>query len=175
MDRYDFPFTQFSTFLLQIFSTFSSASADKTGRGEPVQVTRGRGADYVAYVYASIGSTIICRLYAINSFTPCTSHSATQSRSFRFKVKIFIRSALAGGPKNFSTGARTRCRRPYPQPLQMDEIGHGSFLQSADRSDHQPASFHHSIDFEHDLTVLSWGISVVCINNKVGKGSQQHN
>jgi hypothetical protein len=23
--------------------------------------------------------------------------------------------------------------------------------------------------------ILSWGISVVCINNKVGKGSQQHN
>jgi hypothetical protein len=24
------------------------------------------------------------------------------------------------------------------------------------------------------IIILSWGISVVCINNKVGKGSQQH-
>jgi hypothetical protein len=147
MDRYDFPFTQLSAFLLQMFSTFSSASADEMGRAG--------GADYVAYVYVPIGSIITCQLYTVNLFRQTPSHSSTQSRSFRFKVEIFIPSALAGGPKNFSTGDRTRCRRPYPQPLQMNEIGHGSIFQNADRSDHQPASFHQRTVFEHELTVLS--------------------
>ena len=42
MDRYDFPFTQFSTFLLQMNSNFSSGSADETGGGaggKPVEIT----------------------------------------------------------------------------------------------------------------------------------------
>jgi hypothetical protein len=34
----------------------------------------------------------------INPFRPSPSHSATETRSFRFSVKIFGRSALAGAP-----------------------------------------------------------------------------
>ena len=46
-----------------------------------------------------------------NHFRPSQSHSATESQLFRFSVKIFSRSALAGGPeKNFFTVTRTRCR-----------------------------------------------------------------
>ena len=45
MDRYDFPFTQFSIFLLQMNSNFSSGTADETGGegGEPVQITGAPG------------------------------------------------------------------------------------------------------------------------------------
>ena len=46
----------------------------------------------------------------INPFRPSPSHSATQSQSFRFSVKIFSRSALAGGARKKIWGARTRCR-----------------------------------------------------------------
>ena len=57
----------------------------------------------------------------INSFRPSPSHSATDSRSFRFSVKIFSQFDIAGRPKIFLgrkfffTGVLTRyrwnCRR----------------------------------------------------------------
>jgi hypothetical protein len=49
----------------------------------------------------------------INPFRRSWIHSDSDSQSSRFSVKIFSRSALAGGPENFFfTGAWTRSLRP---------------------------------------------------------------
>ena len=55
----------------------------------------GPGSDYVAHIFVFIGSVILCRLHKLTLFRP-TSRSATEGLSFRFSVKIFSRSALAG-------------------------------------------------------------------------------
>jgi hypothetical protein len=50
---------------------------------------------------------IICRLYklTLSDQAQVTLHSPTDSQSFRFSVKVFSRSALAGGSeKIFSPG-----------------------------------------------------------------------
>jgi len=81
-------------------------------------------ANVVVFVDVSIGSTIIRRLYKLTlSDQPQVILQLTVGLSDLVQ-RFFCRSAFAGGPKNFSTGARTRCRRPCPQPLQMNEIGH---------------------------------------------------
>ena len=60
-------------------------------------------------------SSVVSLLYKLNPFRPSPSHSATYSQSFRFSVKIFSRSALAGrrAEKFLLTGPRTRSRRPW--------------------------------------------------------------
>ena len=74
------------------------------GRGQPVQINGARDPDYVAYVFV-LRSIIISRLYQLTDvFTPNPSHSATVTWSFRFSVKIFSRSPLAGGGKVFFLG-----------------------------------------------------------------------
>ena len=48
----------------------------------------------------------------INSLRPSQSHSATESQSLRYRVKIFSRPAPAGVQQDFFTRARTHSRRP---------------------------------------------------------------
>jgi hypothetical protein len=54
--------------------------------------------DYVAYVVI-VGSIIIRGLYKL-TLCPSHSHSATESQSFCFSVKIISQSALGGRPEN---------------------------------------------------------------------------
>ena len=71
------------------------------GGGKPVQISRAWrwGPDYVVYVLTSHDNIIIYLLYKLTFFGPSSGHSATESRSFRFSVKIFSLFALYGGPE----------------------------------------------------------------------------
>jgi hypothetical protein len=74
------------------------------GGRKPVQITGARrserGPDYVAYVFVFLCSIIICRSYK-STLSDQAQVTLQLSQAFRFRVKIFSRSALAGGPKNF--------------------------------------------------------------------------
>jgi hypothetical protein len=92
----------------------TASSVDETG-AKPVEIAGARPPDTrlcFVFFYLSRWHHHLS-IVQINPFTPSPSHSATDSQSFRFIVKIFSRSALARGPeKNFFTGARARSRRP---------------------------------------------------------------
>ena len=83
------------------------------GGGKPVQISRAWrwGPDYVVYVLTSHDNIIIYLLYKLTFFGPSSGHSATESRSFRFSVKIFSLFALYGGPEFPPPG------RGCPNPL----------------------------------------------------------
>jgi hypothetical protein len=96
------------------------------GGGDPVQITGARW--YGRWPRARLFCTCFClslqyhylSTVQINPFRPSPSYSATESQSFRFTIKIFSRSTLAGagegGRKNFSTEAPTRSQRPWSRP-----------------------------------------------------------
>jgi hypothetical protein len=70
----------------------------REGEGEPYKFP---GPDYVAYVFVFLGH--YCRLYklTLSDQAQVTGHSATDCQSLRLNVKIFRRSALAGGAIKF--------------------------------------------------------------------------
>ena len=65
----------------------------------------GRGPDYVAHFFVSQQYRYLS-IVQINPFRPNTSNSATESRSFRFTVKSFSRSALVRWPEKFCSPGR---------------------------------------------------------------------
>ena len=56
----------------------------------------GPGTNYVAHAFAFLGFIVICRLYKL-TLSDQALLTLLMNQSFRFSVKIFSRSALAGG------------------------------------------------------------------------------
>jgi hypothetical protein len=108
--------------------------------------------DYVAYVFACLGSTTICRLYKL---TLSYQHQVTLHLGVGFSylvhIKIFSRSAPAWEPeKIFFTGARTRSRRPcqrFPPPLSSNECSQFAVLYAAPAYDVQKVNIQKQYKF----------------------------
>jgi hypothetical protein len=90
----------------------------REGRGEADANYRGPGARLCCICCRISRQYYYPSTVPISSFSLSPSHSATESQFFRFCMKTFSLSALAGGPEKsffFFTGARTRFRRPWLQ------------------------------------------------------------
>jgi len=99
--------SDFFTFKNIIVNTDKGVEWKKPGSGKEARLR------YMSLTM-SAGSIIICPLYKLTISDQGPSHSATDSLSFLFNVKIFSRSVLDRGReagKHFSPGTRTRSRR----------------------------------------------------------------
>ena len=68
----------------------------------------------IFHIFVLLVARLLSILY-IKSFRPNPINSSTDSQSFRFNVKIFSRSPLAGGSNFFFTGTWTRSQLHWAQ------------------------------------------------------------
>ena len=105
----------------------TSGSGEERGGGSRCKLP-GPGGPTMLHML-SYFSTVSLSVDCTNQFFQSKPKSLCKWQFFRFCIKTFSLSALAGGPEKrfFFTGARTRCRRPWLQEEALS-LGEWSLL-----------------------------------------------